>query len=155
RRVALRDHVAFIQRAAVNCRGRDVLDVGCGAGTLLGLLKRRGFQVGGVDVSEEAARVAESENGVRVRVGSLKESMFANASFDIVTLFHVMEHVVNPRAVLAEVSRILKPDGALVLQVPNIDSWQCKAFGVKWYGLDVPRHVIDYSRKGMLKLLAD
>jgi len=155
RRLALRDHVSFIERAAGNPRGLDVLDVGCGGGTLLGLLKERGFRPLGVDFSAEAARVAESENGVRVLVGSLNDAMFPDGGFDIVTLFHVMEHVANPRAVLAEVSRILKPNGALVLQVPNIDSWQFKAFGARWYGLDIPRHVIDYSKNAMLKLLAD
>jgi 2-polyprenyl-3-methyl-5-hydroxy-6-metoxy-1,4-benzoquinol methylase len=155
RKFALRDHVAFILRASGNRDGLDLLDVGCGSGTLLGLLKRHGFRPMGVDFSAEAARIAEIENGVRVLVGSLEQSRFPDEAFDVVTLFHVMEHVSNPRSLLAEVSRILKPGGALVLQVPNIDSWQFKAFGVKWYGLDVPRHVIDYSRESMLKLLKD
>jgi 2-polyprenyl-3-methyl-5-hydroxy-6-metoxy-1,4-benzoquinol methylase len=154
RRLALRDHVQFILRASEDRRGVDLLDVGCGSGTLLGLLKARGIRPTGVDFSSEAARVAEQENGVRVVVGSLSQAGFPDASFDIVTLFHVMEHVTNPRSVLSEVSRILKPDGAVVLQVPNIDSWQFKAFGAKWYGLDIPRHVIDYSKDSMLKLLA-
>src|SRR5205823_6579184 len=96
-----------------------------------------------------------AENGVQVAVGSLAQAAFPARSFDIVTLFHVMEHVANPREVLSEVSRILKPDGVLVLQVPNIDSWQFRAFGAKWYGLDIPRHVIDYSKAAMLRLLAD
>ena len=80
---------------------------------------------------------------------------FAGESFDAVTLFHVMEHVANPRAVLNEVSRILRPNGAVILQVPNIESWQFKMFGAKWYGLDIPRHVIDYSKYSMEKLLND
>jgi 2-polyprenyl-3-methyl-5-hydroxy-6-metoxy-1,4-benzoquinol methylase len=155
RKFALRDHVAFVVRASGYRSGLDVLDVGCGSGTLLGLLKQRGFRPQGVDFSAEAARIAEEENAVRVLVGSLDQARFPDCSFDIVTLFHVMEHVTNPRTVLAEVSRILKPGGALVLQVPNIDSWQFKAFGVKWYGLDLPRHVIDYSKEAMLKLLSD
>lgn len=155
RKLALRDHVSFILRVAENRNGLDLLDVGCGSGTLLGLLKQRGFHSLGIDFSAEAARVAEEENGVRVIVGSLDHAGFRPASFDIVTLFHVMEHVTNPREVLAEVSRILKPEGAVVLQVPNIDSWQFKAFGAKWYGLDIPRHVIDYSKGGMLRLLTD
>src|SRR5262249_35749335 len=71
------------------------------------------------------------------------------------TLFHVVEHVVNPRDVLTEVFRVLKRNGSVVLQVPNIGSWQFKVFRAKWYGLDVPRHVIDYSQKSMLKLLHD
>jgi len=154
RRIALRDHVSFITKAA-NRTGVDLLDVGCGSGTLLGLLKQRGFRVMGVDFSAEAARVAEVENGVQVVVGSLGEARFPDQSFDVVTLFHVMEHVTNPREVLAEVFRILRPGGAIVLQVPNIDSWQFKLFGGKWYGLDIPRHVIDYSKDAILKLLAD
>jgi SAM-dependent methyltransferase len=118
-------------------------------------LKQQGFRVLGVDFSSEAARVADAENGVRVVVGSLGEAAFPGQSFDVVTLFHVMEHVTNPRDVLAEVSRILKPGGTIVLQVPNIESWQFQIFGAKWYGLDIPRHVIDYSKSAMLKLLLD
>src|SRR5262245_43177127 len=153
RKFALHDHVGFIVRAGQNRSGLELLDVGCGSGTLLGLLKQRGFRPLGIDFSAEAARVAETENGVRVVVGSLDNARFPNQSFDIVTLFHVMEHVTNPRSVLAETFRILKPKGSLILQVPNIDSWQFKAFGARWYGLDIPRHVIDYSKDAMLMLL--
>jgi 2-polyprenyl-3-methyl-5-hydroxy-6-metoxy-1,4-benzoquinol methylase len=155
RKLALRDHVSFILRAAGEHRSIDILDVGCGSGTLLGLLKRRGFRVLGLDFSSEAAQAAESENGVRVIVGSLEEARFPADSFDVVTLFHVMEHVTNPRTVLGEVFRILRPGGAVVLQVPNIDSWQFKAFGARWYGLDIPRHVIDYSKDAMLNLMRE
>ena len=155
RKIALRGHVSFITRAARNRAGLRLLDVGCGGGALLGLLKQRGFQVTGVDFSSEAAKVADMENGVQVVVGSLEEAGFPDRSFDIVTLFHVMEHVTNPRQVLAEVSRILRPDGVVVLQVPNVDSWQFKVFKAKWYGLDIPRHVIDYPQNAMLQLLGD
>jgi len=155
RKLALRGHISFITRAARNRRGLELLDVGCGSGTLPGLLKQRGFRPLGVDFSEEAARVAEAENGIRVLVGSLEQARFPDESFDMVTLFHVMEHVSEPRRVLAEVRRVLKPDGVVVLQVPNIDSWQFKAFGARWYGLDIPRHVVDYSRQAILKLLDD
>ena len=155
RKIALHDHVAFITNAAENRAGLELLDVGCGSGTLLSLLKRRGFRVRGVDFSTEAAAIAKSENHVDVTVGSLEEVQFSDASFDIVTLFHVMEHVTNPRRVLKEVSRILRPAGAVILQVPNIESWQFKMFGAKWYGLDIPRHVIDYSEKSMVQLLIE
>lgn len=155
RKIALRDHVSFITKAAGNRKDADLLDVGCGSGTLLGLLKQRGFRVMGVDFSAEAANVAQTENGVRVVVGSLTDAAFPAESFDVVTLFHVMEHVANPREVLSEARRILRPGGAIVLQVPNIDSWQFRVFGSKWYGLDIPRHVIDYSKAAMLRLLRD
>ena len=157
RRMALHDHIAFITAAAgmarVGGRPTRMLDVGCGSGTILGLMKQRGFDVVGVDFSAEASRIAETQNGVKVLVGSLKDAGFADASFDVVTLFHVLEHVTNPRDVLSEAHRVLKPSGRLVLQVPNIDSWQFRLFGVKWYGLDIPRHVIDYSRQSICRLL--
>jgi 2-polyprenyl-3-methyl-5-hydroxy-6-metoxy-1,4-benzoquinol methylase len=155
RRMALHGHVSFISKAAANRAGLDLLDVGCGSASLLGLMKPRGFRVMGVDFSSEAAAVAKTENGVQVVVGSLQEAAFPDRSFDIVTLFHVMEHVTNPREVLKEVARILKPEGSVVLQVPNIDSWQFRLFGAQWYGLDIPRHVIDYSKDAMLRLLSD
>jgi 2-polyprenyl-3-methyl-5-hydroxy-6-metoxy-1,4-benzoquinol methylase len=157
RRTVLRDHLTFIVKVAANVRSSPrplrILDVGCGSGTLLGLLKKHGFDVLGLDYSREAAAIASIENNVEVVVGSLEEAHFEDASFDLVTLFHVMEHVTNPRQVLAEVRRILKPNGRLVIQVPNIESWQFKLLGEKWYGLDIPRHVIDYSNKSMHQLL--
>jgi SAM-dependent methyltransferase len=157
RRAALRDHFTFIVNAAVKVHSSSqpprILDVGCGSGTLLGLLKAHGFDVLGLDYSREAAAIARSENDVEVVVGSLAEAHFQDASFDLVTLFHVMEHVTNPGEVLGEVRRILKPTGRLVIQVPNIESWQFRFFRERWYGLDIPRHVIDYSNKALQQLL--
>jgi 2-polyprenyl-3-methyl-5-hydroxy-6-metoxy-1,4-benzoquinol methylase len=155
RRMALRGHVAFISKAAGVGARQDLLDVGCGSASLLALMKQRGFRVMGVDFSSEAAAVAKQENGVQVVVGSLEDAAFPASSFDIVTLFHVMEHVTNPRDVLREVGRILRPGGSIVLQVPNIDSWQFRIFGARWYGLDIPRHLIDYSSDALLRLLAE
>ena len=157
RRAVLRDHLAFIAAAAANLPSNErrprLLDVGCGPGTLLGLLKVNGFEVLGLDYSSEAAAIALAENGVKVIVGSLERAALEDASFDLVTLFHVMEHVTNPQTLLAEVRRILKADGRVIIQVPNIASWQFRLFGEKWYGLDVPRHVIDYSDKSIQQLL--
>src|SRR5438034_11694862 len=149
RKLALRDHVAFITKAAGD-RGVDVLDVGCGSGTLLGLLKHRGFRVTGLDFSAEAAAIAKAENGVDVAVGTLEEAHFPAESFDVVTLFHVMEHVTNPRLVLAEVSRVLKTNGAASPQAPNIESWAIKIFCARRSGLHIPGHVMDHARNTML-----
>jgi 2-polyprenyl-3-methyl-5-hydroxy-6-metoxy-1,4-benzoquinol methylase len=156
RRMALRGHVAFIQSAASRLQkkqGIRLLDIGCGSATLLGLMKNRGFDVLGVDTSAEASQVAAKENGVRVVVGTIANAALPTSSADVVTMFHVMEHVTNPQDVLADAHRILEAGGTLVLQVPNIDSWQFHWFGAKWYGLDIPRHVIDYSRASIVKLL--
>jgi SAM-dependent methyltransferase len=157
RRLVLHDHLSFIKRAAANLQPRPaevkLLDIGCGTGTLIGILKNRGFSVLGLDFSAEASKLAMLENGVKVVVGSLEDAKFPDRSFDIVTLFHVMEHLPEPGEMLQEVKRILVPGGRVVLQVPNIDSWQRKIFGPYWYGLDIPRHVIDYSPSSMTRLL--
>jgi 2-polyprenyl-3-methyl-5-hydroxy-6-metoxy-1,4-benzoquinol methylase len=157
RRIVLRDHIAFIEKAA-GCLPRPVrlLDVGCGSGTLLGLLKQRHFDVRGFDPSSEAARIARVENLVEVVVGSnLQDVTFPDGAFDLVTLFHVLEHVPDPRSVLQEVRRILQPRGRMILQVPNVASWQSRLMGARWYALDVPRHVIHYSARSIQRLVED
>jgi 2-polyprenyl-3-methyl-5-hydroxy-6-metoxy-1,4-benzoquinol methylase len=157
RRLALFDHVSFIGRAArksVAAGERPrILDVGCGPGTVLSLLKARGFEVYGLDASAEASDIAKKEHGIEVTVGALNDSTFNNDTFDTVVLLHTLEHVRNPHQVLAQARRVLRPSGRLVLQVPNVDSIQCRVFGARWYGLDVPRHLIDYSRVSLLGLL--
>lgn len=160
RRIALRDHVSFIRRTSQSLSNRDrparLLDVGCGSGTLLGLLKKDGFDVVGFDASRQAAAMASAESGVKVLTGAkLHDGNFGDSAFDVITLFHVMEHVSEPRDVLAEVRRILHAQGRIVVQVPNIESWQFKLCGMSWYGLDVPRHVINYSGRSLRKLLSE
>jgi len=158
RRIVLLDHVSFIARAA----GRPsppsgvsprILDVGCGPATVLALLKARGYEVHGLDISSEASDIARRDHEIGVTVGTLESANLGDAEFDTLVLLHTLEHVAEPHRVLAEARRVLTPAGRLVLQVPNVDSIQCRVFGVRWYGLDVPRHLIDYSRTSLLGLL--
>lgn len=159
RRIILRDHLTSVTAAAARLTQVSpvrLLDIGCGSGTLLALLKRRGFQASGFDFSGEAAGVAKANHGLDVTVASsLREAGFAGGAFDLVTLFHVMEHVLDPHGVLAEVRRILQPKGRILVQVPNIESWQARLLGRRWYGLDVPRHVINYSGESIRWLIND
>jgi SAM-dependent methyltransferase len=160
RRVALRDHIAFIDRATgmLSTRSRPIrlLDVGCGSGALLGLLVQKGFDVVGFDMSKEAAAIAKADHGVDVITGGrLQDGNFSSGAFDVVSLFHVVEHVSEPRDLLVEVRRLLHSRGRLVLQVPNIESWQFKMCGSSWHGLDAPRHVINYSNRAIRRLLSD
>lgn len=153
----LRDHVTFIRQTARRIPGSSgpprLLDVGCGSGMLLEAVRRRGFAVTGIDVSPDAARAAEEAHGIPVRVGALESMAFETGSFDIVTMFHTIEHVADPRNTLAEACRVLQPDGRLILQAPNIRSWQSRLLGSRWHGLDIPRHTIDYSPNAIRRLL--
>ncbi len=152
RRFVLRDHLRFVWRAA----GSEglVLDVGCGGGLLLGLLRQQGCDVAGLETSEAAARAAWKHNGVRVVCGDLARAPVARGSCRALTMFHVVEHLADPVAYLKSAHELLAPDGRLVVQVPNASSWQFLLFGSHWNGMDVPRHLVDYRERDLERLLA-
>lgn len=98
-----------------------VLDVGCDTGGFMAFLSRRaGVKTIGVDVSSAAVEAGRAE-GRDVRLGTLESQGFAEASFDVVTAFDVLEHVAHPFESVAEVRRVLKPNGVLVAEMPNYD----------------------------------
>jgi predicted SAM-dependent methyltransferase len=70
-------------------------------------------------------------------------------------MFHVLEHLPNPRFALEYAKGLLRPGGMLIIQVPNVSSLQARVFGRRWYGLDVPRHVINYTPKALSLLLEE
>lgn len=154
RRFVLRDHVRFVRRALEGC-GEDglVLDVGCGGGLFLAMLRDGGQRVAGLDFSCDAAIVAWRRQAVPVVCASLARAPFAPASCAAVTMFHVLEHLYDPASYLEAAHRLLKPEGRLVVQVPNASSWQFFLLGENWSGLDVPRHLIDFRQRDLEVLL--
>jgi 2-polyprenyl-3-methyl-5-hydroxy-6-metoxy-1,4-benzoquinol methylase len=136
--------VREIEAVANSGPGR-VLDVGCGRGVLLEEFRRRGWEVQGTELSEQAASYARQTLKIPVEIGSLETLRFPANHFDAVTLWHVLEHVGNPRSLLAEINRILKPDGVLLVAVPNFGSFEARTAKDKWFHLDVPRHVTHFS----------
>lgn len=130
-----------------------VLDIGCGRGLLLNKLRQRGWDPYGTELSEEAASYARDELKLPVTTLSLEEANFPDGEFDLVILWHVLEHVRAPREMLKEISRILKPGGLLLVAVPNFGSWEARWGGPIWFHLDVPRHVIYWTRKTLTQEL--
>ena len=124
-----------------------MLDVGCGSGALLQRMRIAGWEVEGVDFDEKAIDRAWREYGVAVRHGDLRAACYPDGSFDAVTMNHVIEHVHDPIALLAESRRILKPGGQLVVVTPNIASSGHARFGRNWRGLEPPRHLHLFSQK--------
>jgi len=152
RRLMIRDHVGFVE-AALREVGGPVLDVGCGGGLFLGILKERGVRVVGLDNSEEAARAAWEKNRVSVVIGDLAKAPFGRGEFGAVTMFHVLEHLPDPAGFLRAAGELLKPGGRLVVQVPNRDCWQFRILGPRWNGMDVPRHLTDFRERDLTKML--
>jgi SAM-dependent methyltransferase len=154
RRLVLRDHVRFVTQALAGVRARGrLLDVGCGGGLFLGMMRERGYRVAGLDFSPEAAAMAWKRQQAPVVCGDLAHAPLGAGSFAGITMFHVLEHVPDPRAYLVAARDLLAPDGRLVVQVPNAASWQFRLLGRRWSGVDVPRHLFDFRARDVEKLM--
>jgi 2-polyprenyl-3-methyl-5-hydroxy-6-metoxy-1,4-benzoquinol methylase len=132
-----------------------LLDIGCAAGTfLLGMRAQPGWEVEGVEPSAATAELAR-QHGLKVFTGTLEEAHYPSGSFDAVTMWDVLEHVHDPAATLAEIRRVLKPGGILLVRVPNLASWDARLFGRSWAGLDAPRHLFVFTPQTLRRMLRD
>jgi SAM-dependent methyltransferase len=141
-----------------NCgiHGGSILDIGCGSGLFLRALNGSGWERFGLElgpVASEAARNALGES--RIHECDLPQAGFSSSSFDVVTLWSALEHTNEPRRQLAEVRRILKIGGVLILQVPNAASYQATWFRGDWFALDAPRHRYHFTEATIARLLQD
>lgn len=154
RRFVLRDHVNFVMRALENSKQNGlIVDVGCGGGLLLRMLRERGQAVLGLEKSQEAASAAWKQNHVAVVRGDLSEGPIERGTCAVVTMFHVLEHLHEPVQYLRSARDLLVSGGRLVIQVPNASSWQFLMFGEHWNGVDVPRHLVNYRQRDLEHLL--
>jgi 2-polyprenyl-3-methyl-5-hydroxy-6-metoxy-1,4-benzoquinol methylase len=143
-------HIGFLTRALAP--GARVLDVGCGRGVILGALADRGCEVHGVEVSAEAARGADPRVEIRI-TARLADAGYPADSFDEVVIWHVLEHLTDPRGTVEEVHRILRPGGRLIVAVPNFASVQARFAGAAWFHLDLPRHLYHFPLSALRQLL--
>ncbi len=150
-RASRRTRVAAVTRA--HPAPGAILDVGCGRGLMLSELVRRGWRAVGVEMSDAASRHAREVLGLDVRVGDLAGCKFPTASFDVVTLFHVLEHFSDPDAALAEARRVITPEGRLLVEVPNFGSLQSRLARGRGFHVDAPRHLFHFTRAALLQSL--
>ena len=132
--------------------GERLLDVGCGNGAWLDLMRAGGWEVWGVEPdAQSAARAAEL--GLSI-VPDLLAAPFADQSFDAITMNHVIEHLHDPVAALARCQALLKPGGRLWVATPNLDALGRVRFGPAWRGLETPRHLVLYTAPSLRGILA-
>lgn len=122
-----------------------LLDVGCAAGFFL-VEAQRHYEVHGVELSEFSSKFAREHLGLNVFNGTLLEAALPSGHFDLVTLWDVIEHVPNPREVLAEVSRVLKPGGHIILTTGDVGCAYAQARGPDWHLMGPPWHLYYFSR---------
>ncbi len=132
--------------------GRSILDIGCGTGELLNYFKLHQWETAGIEPNDRARAFALSSYGLDVK-DKFAIAQFNTASFDVVTLWHVLEHVKDLDTRLQQINRILKDDGYLIIAVPNVNSFDAKSYGAFWAAYDVPRHLYHFTRKTMNWLL--
>jgi len=134
-------------------RGR-LLDFGCGKGMFLWLAGKAGWSVRGIETAPKRAAYAAQAYGLNVSTQDYTGGVIDGAPFDVITLFHVLEHLPAPSVTLGELlGKNLAPDGLVVLEVPNITSWQAKLAGAGWMQLDAPRHRSHFGKETLARLV--
>lgn len=128
-----------------------LLDIGCGDGDFLLGMRQRGWDVHGLDPSAVAVSLAR-EKGLEVFQGELLDADYPETSFDLITMWDVLEHLHDPGAQLVQVARLLKPGGRFVVTLPNPHSIDFRVFGSAWTGLDIPRHLYVFRRPALFEL---
>jgi SAM-dependent methyltransferase len=131
-----------------------LLDIGCGAGGLLEAARKHGWQAQGLDVSSHAAKHVR-ELGFEVFEGELSEAAYPSAQFDVVTAAELLEHIFEPRALLREVARILRPGGLFWTTTPHARGISGRMLGLKWRCVWPPEHLQLFSIRGLKALLRE
>jgi ubiquinone/menaquinone biosynthesis C-methylase UbiE len=130
---------------------KNLLDVGCGTGDFLLICKNSGWTVTGVEPNVKAKIAAEnklkgkSDSEIYSEINQLK----SEAQFDVITLWHVLEHVPNLEAYISTLKKLLKPNGVLIVAVPNFKSYDASYYKQFWAAFDVPRHLWHFSKKSI------
>lgn len=134
-------------------RGR-ILDVGSGRGYFLLACREAGYEVEGFDVSEDAAEYVRNTLKIPVTTGKPDNVPFKEGSFDVVTMWHSLEHTENPHTYLDAARRWLRPDGLLVVDVPNYLSTDASKNWEKWDGWSLPYHFFHFTPESLDQMLA-
>ena len=152
RRVMLRAKRAMVARLTGRSSGR-LLDIGCGTGEFAGVMKEAGWQVQGVEPYAAARESAQARFGVPV-VDVPQQAALPDRSYDLITLWHVLEHAHDVNRSFRELERLLAPGGAVLIGVPNYTCYDAGVYRDKWAAYDTPRHLFHFAPETM-RLLAD
>jgi 2-polyprenyl-3-methyl-5-hydroxy-6-metoxy-1,4-benzoquinol methylase len=148
--------------ASLQTEGASILDIGCGTGDFLAAAKNKGWSVVGIEPNENAKNLAiKKVNTAHTKVSSFYKNIEAflkdkgDEKFDVITMWHVLEHVYNLEDYIRNLEKLLKPNGSLLIAVPNYNSFDAKYYGKFWAAYDVPRHLWHFSQKSIAKLFGE
>lgn len=149
-RLAQKSTIKMLKRYKKN---GNILDVGCGNGTFMLAMQNSGYDVWGVEFNKDAKKYADNSLKGHIFYDDIKECNFPPKNFDIVTMFHSLEHIYDINDLLVEVRRIIKDDGILFICVPDADFFEFRLFGPYNYNLEAPRHLYFFTHDSLRKLL--
>ncbi|GAB2543400.1 class I SAM-dependent methyltransferase [Rufibacter soli] len=148
RSMAVKTKVELVNRLS---KKGNILDYGCGVGYFLQACQKQGWQVEGYEPNETARKQTEEKLGKPVHHGSLEE--LGQETSDVVTLWHVLEHIHQLNETVKALVNATKKGGHIVIAVPNADSYDAKKYGADWAAYDVPRHLYHFNKISMQRLL--
>ena len=144
--------LSLVETKTIPSTSRRLLDFGCGTGEFLKTAKLHGWQTTGMEPSPLARQQSDPAISLDVKA-SLQEIIKDDKKFDVITLWHVLEHVEDLNTTLQDLSRLLAQNGTIFIAVPNHNSWDGKHYHQNWAGYDVPRHLWHFSMKNMKHLM--
>ena len=131
-----------------------LLDVGCGTGEFIYYAQKERWNVFGIDISANRSKIAQIRTGIKIHKGTIHDSSYEMNSFDLITLFEVIEHLPDVKATLKKAFQLLKPGGIIAISTPNINSLRRLYQGIKWKGFtDDPNHIFFFNKKTLISML--
>ncbi|MDD7885971.1 bifunctional 2-polyprenyl-6-hydroxyphenol methylase/3-demethylubiquinol 3-O-methyltransferase UbiG [Flavivirga sp. 57AJ16] len=151
RRISLKKKLKLIN--SFSYKEKNLLDIGCGTGDFLQTAKQNNWKVYGIEPNKQARNIANKKtNDAVFKIEQLLK--FDPASFDVITLWHVLEHLPNLEDHITIFKKLLKPNGTLIIAVPNYKSYDAKYYKEFWAAYDVPRHLWHFNKKSISKLVS-
>ena len=132
---------------------KKLLDVGCGTGDFLKTAQQDGWIASGIEPNKQAREIANQKTN-NVVFDTKQLTTFNKQSFDVITLWHVLEHLPKLEEQISLLKNLLKENGTLIIAVPNHKSFDAKHYNNFWAAYDVPRHLWHFDQKAMTKLFA-
>jgi 2-polyprenyl-3-methyl-5-hydroxy-6-metoxy-1,4-benzoquinol methylase len=149
RNINIKNKYKLVTRFSANGR---ILDIGCGTGEFLNFFNKRKWNVTGVEPNSTAREFAKTKYKLDILAEESLNSMIPD-SFDVISMWHVLEHVPDLNNRIAQVSKLLKKDGTIFIALPNLESPDSKKYGKFWSALDVPRHLYHFTQNSFMKLI--
>ncbi len=134
-------------------KGKRLLDYGTGTGYFTDFMVRKGYTARGIEIDAGARNYGREKFGITVDAPAALFDTLTPDSFDVITLWHVLEHLYDPQKYLARFFELLAADGKLIIAVPNHKSTDAKTYGADWAAYDVPRHLWHFSPATMRKMV--